>query len=77
MMITIYVTIIVYFYLYGCGTWSLTFMETDRLKVFENMALGKVLVLTRKRKQGSRKYNIMRRSIICPYQTLFARSNKE
>jgi hypothetical protein len=73
MMITIYVTIIVYFYLYGCGTWSLTFRETDRLKVFENMALRNVLVLRRKRNQGSRKYNIMRSSVICPpYQTLFA-----
>jgi hypothetical protein len=28
--------------LYGCETWSLTFREERRLRVFENRALGKI-----------------------------------
>jgi hypothetical protein len=28
---------------YGCGTWSLAVLEENRLKVFDNTVLGKIL----------------------------------
>jgi hypothetical protein len=36
-----YRTIIFLVVLYGCETWSLTFMEEHRLRVFENRVLRK------------------------------------
>jgi hypothetical protein len=35
--VKIYETIILPVVLYGCGTWSLTLMEEDRLRVFKNI----------------------------------------
>jgi len=40
--IKIYRTIILPVVLYGCGTWSLTFREEHRLRVFENRVLRRV-----------------------------------
>ena len=37
--IKIYRTIILPIVLYGCETWSLTFREEKKLRVFENMVL--------------------------------------
>jgi hypothetical protein len=41
--IKIYRTIILPVVLYGCETWSLTFMEKRRLWVFQNRVLRRVL----------------------------------
>jgi hypothetical protein len=41
--ITIYRTIILPVYLYGCETWSLTLRDERRLKLFENMVLRRIL----------------------------------
>ena len=38
----IYRTIILPFVLYGCETWSLTFREERRLRVFDNMVLRRI-----------------------------------
>jgi hypothetical protein len=40
--IRIYKTIILPVVLYGCKTWSLTFREEHRLKVFENRVLRRI-----------------------------------
>ena len=40
--IKIYRTIILPVVLYGCETWSLTFREELRLRMFENMVLGRI-----------------------------------
>jgi hypothetical protein len=40
--IQIYKTIILPVVLYGCETWSLTFREERRLRVFQNRGLRKV-----------------------------------
>ena len=40
--ITIYRTIILPVVLYGCETWSHTFMEECRLRVFENRVLRRI-----------------------------------
>jgi len=40
--IKIYSTIILPVVLYGCETWSLTFREERRLRVFENRALRRI-----------------------------------
>ena len=40
--IKIYRTIIVSVVVHGCETWSLTFREQRRLRVFENMVLRKI-----------------------------------
>jgi len=37
-----YRTVILPFILYGCETWSLTFREERRLKVFENRVLRRI-----------------------------------
>jgi len=34
--------IILYVVLYGCETWSLTFREERKLRVFENRVLGRI-----------------------------------
>jgi hypothetical protein len=41
--IKIYITIILTVVLYGSETWSLTLREERRLRVFENMALRRIL----------------------------------
>jgi hypothetical protein len=48
----IYETIILPVVLYGCETWSLTFREERRLRVFENRKLRRILGL--KRNEGMR-----------------------
>ena len=40
--IKIYSTIILFVFLYGCETWSLTLREEPRLRVFENRLLRRV-----------------------------------
>ena len=40
--IKIYRTIILSIVLYGCETWSLTMREERKLRVFENMVLGRI-----------------------------------
>jgi hypothetical protein len=40
--IRIYKTIILPVFLYGCETWSLTFREEHRLRVFENRVLRRI-----------------------------------
>jgi len=40
--IKIYRTIILLVVLYGCETWSLTFREERRLRVFENTVLRRI-----------------------------------
>jgi hypothetical protein len=54
--ITIYRTTILPAVLYGCETWSLTWREERRLKVFENRVLRKIFgpkrdEVTRERKR--------------------------
>jgi hypothetical protein len=43
--IEMYRTVILPVVVYGCETWSLTLREEHRLRVFENRALRKILVL--------------------------------
>jgi len=38
--------------LYGCETWSLTFREKSRLRVFENRVLRKIFGLKREEVTG-------------------------
>jgi hypothetical protein len=45
--IKIYRTIILPVVLYGCETWSLTFREERRLRVFENRVLRRIFVAKR------------------------------
>jgi hypothetical protein len=45
--IRLYKTIILPVVLYGCETWSLTFREEHRLRVFENRALRRIFALKR------------------------------
>ena len=45
----IYRIIILPVVLYGCETWSLTFREERRLRVFENRVLGRIFGLKRTR----------------------------
>jgi len=40
--IKIYITIILPVVLYGCETWSLTWREERKLRVFENMVLRRI-----------------------------------
>ena len=40
--IKIYRTIMLPVVLYGCKTWSMTLKEERKLKVFENMVLGRI-----------------------------------
>jgi hypothetical protein len=42
-MMKTYRTIILPFVSYGCKTWLLTFSEEDRLRVFENRMLRRIL----------------------------------
>ena len=46
----IYGTIILPVVLYGCGTWSLTFREERRLRVFENRVFRRIF--------GPKKYEV-------------------
>jgi len=41
--VTTYRTIILPFVLYGCGTWSLYFVEGTQITIFGNKALRKIL----------------------------------
>jgi hypothetical protein len=50
--IKIYRTIILFFILYGCKTWSFTLMEVRRLRVFENRVLSRILGPKRKEVTG-------------------------
>jgi hypothetical protein len=50
--IEIYRTIILLVILYGCETWSLTFREEHRLRVFENKVLRRIFGPKRDKKTG-------------------------
>jgi len=54
--IKMYRTIILPVVLYGCETWSLTFMEETRLRVFENRVLGRIFGPKRDEVTGVEKY---------------------
>jgi hypothetical protein len=38
----VYITIILPVFLYGCGTWSLTLREEQRLRMFEDRVLRRI-----------------------------------
>jgi hypothetical protein len=50
--IRIYKTIILPVFLFGCETWSLTFREEHRLRVFENRVLRRIFGLRRDEMNG-------------------------
>jgi hypothetical protein len=64
--IRIYKMIILPVVLYGCETWSLTLMEEQGLRVFENRVLRRLF--GPKRDEGTRKGEncILRSFLICP-----------
>jgi hypothetical protein len=49
--------------LYGCETWSLTFREKRRLRVFENRVLRRTFWPIREEVIGGVKKNILRGSL--------------
>ena len=51
--------------LYGCETWSLTFREERRLRVFENRVLRRAFGPKRDEVTGNRENYIMRSLVIC------------
>jgi hypothetical protein len=53
--IKIYKTVILPVVLYGCKTWSLTFGEEHRLRVFENRVLRKIFAPKREEDESWRK----------------------
>jgi len=70
--INIYRTIILPVVLYGCETWSLTFMEERRLRVFENMVLRGIFGPKRDEITGSGENYIIKSLMICtPHPILF------
>jgi hypothetical protein len=76
--IEIYRTIILPVILYGCETWSLTWREELRLRVFENRGLRRIFGPKRDEVTGSVENCIMRRLKICiTHRILFGRSNRE
>ena len=58
--------------LYGCETWSLTFREERRLRVFENRVLRRIFGPRRDEVRGECKNYILRSLIhFTPYPILF------
>ena len=53
-------TIILPVVLFGCGTWSLTLREEHRLRVFQNMVLGKYLSIRGTKEQETGENSIIR-----------------
>jgi len=51
----------------GCETWSLTFREERRLRVFENRVLRRIFGPKRDEVTGSREKYIMRSLMICSH----------
>ena len=69
--IKIYRTIILPVVLYGCETWSLTFREERRLRVFENRVLRRVFGPKRDEVRGNGENYIMKSLVIfTPYRIL-------
>jgi hypothetical protein len=62
--IKIYKTIILPVVLYGCETWSLTFREEHRLRVFENRVLRSVFGPKRDEVTGGWR-KLMRSGMVC------------
>ena len=60
-----YRTIILPVVLYGCETWSLTFREERRLRVFENRALRRIFGSRRDEVTGNGENYIMSSLMIC------------
>ena len=52
---------------YGCETWSLTFKEEHRLRVFENSVMRRIFGPRRDGVRGSREKYIMRSLMICSH----------
>ena len=72
--IKIYRTIILPVVLYGCETWSLTFGEEHRLRVFENRVLRRIFGPKRDGVTGGGENYIMTSLMICTaHQILFGR----
>jgi hypothetical protein len=65
MKIKIYRTITFLVVLYGCETWSLILMEERRLRMFENMALRRIIGPTMVKEPGSGKNYTLRSLMIC------------
>ena len=61
----LYRTIIFRVVLYGCETWSLTFREERRLRVFENRVLRRISGPNRDEVTGSGENYITRSLMIC------------
>jgi len=75
--IKIYRTVILPAVLYGRHTWSLTWREVHRLRVFENRALRKIFGSKRDEVTGECEDCIMRSFMIFTvHQTLFRASNR-
>jgi hypothetical protein len=57
---------------YGCETWSFTFRDKRRLRVFENRVLRRILGPKRDEVTGGGENYIMRSLMICtPHPILF------
>jgi hypothetical protein len=55
----------------SCKTWSFTFREEQRLRLFENRVLRKIFGSKREEQQGNGEDCTMRSVMICtPYQIL-------
>jgi len=76
--IKIYKTIILPVVLYGCETWSLTFMKERRARMSENRVLREYLGLRGTSEKGNGENYIMRSLIMCTLQPiLFMQSSHE
>jgi hypothetical protein len=72
-----YKTTIVPITLYGCETWSLTLREEQRLRVFENRLLRRILNLRGKKWREAGEDFIMRSFMTCTlHQILLASRNQ-
>jgi hypothetical protein len=65
--IRVYRTIILPVVLYGCGTWSLTLREQQRLKVFENRVLRSIFGSKTEEVTGSGEDYITRNLMACTH----------
>jgi hypothetical protein len=75
--VKIYKTIILPLVLYGCGTWSLTLREEQRLRVFENRVLRRITGPKRDEVTGEwRKLHNGELMICTHHQILLGRSNQ-
>jgi len=69
--IKIYRNIILPVVLYGCETWSFTWREERRLRMFENRVLRRIFGPRMDKVKGSRKNYIMRSLMTCTPHPIF------